>query len=103
MAVWDAKNTVWGMARWRYGTMVRCRGHTILLVTVCTWYGINGGMVREKHSAWYGIKGGMVVVIVVVVVVIVVVAVVAVVVFTLPHRHNTMQSAVAGRAPIALK
>ena len=31
------KTTVCGMVRWRYGTMVRCRGHIILLNTVCMW------------------------------------------------------------------
>ena len=35
--------------------MVWCRGYIIWLNTVCMWYGIVGGMVREKtlYVVWY--------------------------------------------------
>ena len=38
LTVWYGKNTVYGTARLRYGTMVRCRGCII-------WLNLPGGMV----------------------------------------------------------
>ena len=80
LAVWYEKNTVCGMVRWRYGTMVRCRGHIIWLNTVCmyvVWYcwrygkGKNTvcGVVRWRYGTmvwcrgyikWLVLHGGMV-------------------------------------------
>ena len=38
LTVWDGQNTVCGMVRLRYGTMVRCRGSII-------WLNLPGGIV----------------------------------------------------------
>ena len=38
LTVWYGKNTVYGMVRLRYGTMVRCRGCVIWQICLVVWY-----------------------------------------------------------------